>query len=197
MAFRRFMQRGDERRMHPERRERMRDALVRLDTPGDIDLPGFPLHPRRGVHTGFRAVTVRASRRVNFRFQDGQAADVDDPDCHPGGRPMPVHDPPHPRAFIRRRCLEPLGLTVTEAVKGLSVSRNTLSLLLDGRLGVSPEMAVRPSQAFGGSPESWLTQQVQYDPRHARHKRPPVRIRRWAASMSCRMTWKCQSRRTT
>ena len=49
-----------------------------------------------------------------------------------------MHDPPHPGTFIRRQCLEPLGLTVTEAAKGLAVSRNTLSMLLNGRLGISP-----------------------------------------------------------
>ena len=76
---------------------------------------------------------------------------------------MLMHDPPHPGPFIRRQCLEPLGLTVTEAAKGLAVSRNTLSMLLNGRLGISPEMAIRLSQAFGGSPESWLQQQMQYD----------------------------------
>ena len=65
---------------------------------------------------------------------------------------MLMHDPPHPGAFIRRQCLEPLGLTVTEAEKGLAVSRNTLSMLLNGRIGISPEMAIRLSQAFGGSP---------------------------------------------
>ena len=76
---------------------------------------------------------------------------------------MLMHDPPHPGTFIRRQCLEPLGLTVTEAARGLAVSRNTLSMLLNGSLGISPEMAIRLSQAFGGSPESWLQQQMQYD----------------------------------
>ena len=52
---------------------------------------------------------------------------------------MPMHDPPHPGAVIRRQCLEPLGLTVTAAAEGLGVSRNTLSMLLNGRLGISPE----------------------------------------------------------
>ena len=56
---------------------------------------------------------------------------------------MLVHNPPHPGAFIRRQCLEPLGLTVTEAAKGLAVSRNTLSMLLNGRIGISPEMAIQ------------------------------------------------------
>ena len=93
---------------------------------------------------------------------------------------MLMHDPPHPGSFIRRQCLEPLGLTVTEAAKGLSVSRNTLSMLLNGRLGISPEMAIRLSEAFGGSPESWLTQQMQYDLWHAQHRRDPVEVRKFA-----------------
>ena len=84
---------------------------------------------------------------------------------------MLMHDPPHPGALIRRQCLEPLGLTVTEAAKGLAVSRNTLSMLPNGRLGISPEMAIRLSEAFGGSPESWLTQQMQHDLWHARQNR--------------------------
>ena len=93
---------------------------------------------------------------------------------------MLMHDPPHPGAFIRRQCLEPLGLTVTEAAKGLSVSRNTLSMLLNGRIGISPEMAIRLSQAFGGSPESWLLQQLQYDLWHAHQGREEVPVRRFA-----------------
>ena len=95
---------------------------------------------------------------------------------------MLMHDPPHPGGFIRRQCLEPLGLTVTEAATGLAVSRNTLSLLLNGRLGISPEMAIRLSDAFGGSPESWLTQQMQYDLWHTQHNRAPVQVRKFAAA---------------
>ncbi len=95
---------------------------------------------------------------------------------------MLMHDPPHPGAFIRRQCLEPLGLTVTEAAKGLAVSRNTLSMLLNGRIGISPEMAIRLTEAFGGSPESWLTQQMQYDLWHAQQSRAPVAIRKFAAA---------------
>ena len=81
---------------------------------------------------------------------------------------MFMRSPSHPGALIRRQCLRPLGLTVTEVAKGLAVSRNTLSMLLNGRLGASREMALRSSEAFGGSPESWLTQQMQYDLWHAR-----------------------------
>ena len=76
---------------------------------------------------------------------------------------MPMHNPPHPGEVIRALCIEPLGLSVTEAARGLGVSRKTLSALLNGRFGVSPEMAVRLSKAFGGSPESWLIQQAQCD----------------------------------
>ena len=95
---------------------------------------------------------------------------------------MPMHDPPHPGPFIRRQCLEPLGLTVTEAAKGLAVSRNTLSMLLNGRLGISPEMAIRLSQAFGGSPESWLQQQMQYDLWQALTNRKEIRVRQFVTA---------------
>ena len=95
---------------------------------------------------------------------------------------MLMHDPPHPGAFIRRQCLEPLGLTVTEAANGLAVSRNTLSLLLNGRLGISPEMAIRLSQAFGGSPESWLQQQMQYDLWQAWTSRKEIPIRQFVTA---------------
>ena len=95
---------------------------------------------------------------------------------------MLVHNPPHPGAFIRRQCLEPLGLTVTEAAKGLAVSRNTLSMLLNSRIGISPEMAIRLSQAFGGSPESWLQQQMQYDLWQAQRNWEDVAIRRFVAA---------------
>ncbi len=74
-----------------------------------------------------------------------------------------MFNPPHPGETVRELCLEPLGLTVTDAAKGLGVSRKTLSSLLNGRFGISPEMAIRLSKAFGGSPESWLIQQTQYD----------------------------------
>ena len=76
---------------------------------------------------------------------------------------MAMFNPPHPGETIRELCLKPLGVTVTDAAKGLGVSRKTLSSLLNGRFGISPEMAIRLSKAFGGSPESWLIQQAQYD----------------------------------
>jgi addiction module HigA family antidote len=76
---------------------------------------------------------------------------------------MTMKNRPHPGEIIRDLCLKPLGLTVTQAAQGLGVARKTLSLLLNGHAGISSEMAVRLSQAFGRSPESWLQLQVQYD----------------------------------
>jgi antitoxin HigA-1 len=76
---------------------------------------------------------------------------------------MPMKNPPHPGASILHDCIDPLGLSITDAAAALGVSRNSLSELVNARRGISPEMAVRLSKAFGGSAESWLTQQVQYD----------------------------------
>ena len=76
---------------------------------------------------------------------------------------MPMKNPPHPGGFILRLCIEPLGLTITEAALALGVTRTTLSELVNERRGISPEMAVRLSQVFGRSAESWLVQQAQYD----------------------------------
>ena len=76
---------------------------------------------------------------------------------------MTMKNPPHPGEIIRDLCIEPLGLTVTRAAQGLGVTRKTLSHLLNGHAGISPEMAVRLSLAFGRSPESWLALQSLYD----------------------------------
>ena len=76
---------------------------------------------------------------------------------------MTMKNPPHPGLVVLRECIEPLDLTITDAAAALGVTRNTLSELVNGRRGISPEMAVRLSKVFGGSAESWLTQQVHYD----------------------------------
>ena len=94
---------------------------------------------------------------------------------------MLMHNPPHPGEVLRQLCLEPLGLSVTDAAKGLGVSRKTLSAILNGRAGVSPEMAVRLSLAFGTSSESWLNQQIQYDLWQAEKRRKSLRVLRLAA----------------
>ncbi len=79
------MERGDAQRIHAEHRETVRDILARLNAsavPGDMDLPGFRLHPLRGEYAGFWAVTVRANWRIVFRFEEGHVVDVDYLDYH-------------------------------------------------------------------------------------------------------------------
>ena len=76
---------------------------------------------------------------------------------------MRMHNPPHPGEILKELCLEPLEITVTDAARALGVSRKTLSSILNGRAGISPEMALRLAKAFDTSPESWLNQQIQYD----------------------------------
>jgi antitoxin HigA-1 len=79
-----------------------------------------------------------------------------------------MKSPPHPGGFVLRQCIEPLGLSITEAAAALGVTRTTLSELVNEKRGLSPEMAVRLSKVFGGNAESWLLQQAQYDLAHVR-----------------------------
>ena len=95
---------------------------------------------------------------------------------------MRMHNPPHPGEMIKTLCLEPLGVTVTQAAEALGVSRKTLSAILNGRAGVSPEMAVRLSIAFDTSAESWLNQQMQYDLWRAEQGRRRLRVVRLASA---------------
>ena len=76
---------------------------------------------------------------------------------------MAMHNPPHPGEIIKKFCIEPLNLTVTKSAESLGVSRKTLSMLLNGKSGISPEMSLRLSKVFGRSPEGWLRLQLQYD----------------------------------
>lgn len=92
-----------------------------------------------------------------------------------------MHNPPHPGEVLRELCLTPLGLSVSEAARALGVSRKTLSAILNGRAGISPEMAIRLSIAFDTSAESWLNQQTQYDLWAAEKRRKSLRVERLAA----------------
>ncbi len=95
---------------------------------------------------------------------------------------MRMHNPPHPGEVLRELCLEPLGLTVTDAAKALGVSRKTLSAILNRRAGISPEMAIRLSKAFGTSAESWLNQQMQYDLWVAEQSAGVIRVKKLSAA---------------
>lgn len=93
-----------------------------------------------------------------------------------------MHNPPHPGGILRRQCLAPLGLSVTEAAKGLGVTRQALSDLLNGKAGVSVEMAIRLAKAFGSSPEVWLGLQTAYDLWQARSRAQSIKIKRFEAA---------------
>jgi addiction module HigA family antidote len=93
-----------------------------------------------------------------------------------------MHNPPHPGEILRELCLKPLGLSVTSAAAALGVSRKTLSAILNGRSGISPEMAVRLSMAFDTTAESWLRQQLQYDLAQVEGSRRSFRVKRFAAA---------------
>jgi addiction module HigA family antidote len=95
---------------------------------------------------------------------------------------MKMHNPPHPGEVLRQLCLEPLNVTVTDAARSLGVSRKALSSILNGRTGISPEMAIRLSIAFDTSPESWLNQQVQYDLWHAEKNRKSLHVEKLSAA---------------
>ena len=74
-----------------------------------------------------------------------------------------MYNPPHPGEVLRELCLEPVGVSVTDAAEALAVTRKALSELLNGGSGVSPVMALRLARAFDTSPELWLGLQQQYD----------------------------------
>jgi addiction module HigA family antidote len=95
-----------------------------------------------------------------------------------GERPMTMKNPPHPGGVVLRQCVEPLGLSITDAAEALGVTRNTLSELVNGKRGISPEMAVRLAKVFGGSEEGWLVQQAQYDLAHV--QRDLLKLKRLA-----------------
>ena len=97
-------------------------------------------------------------------------------------KPARMHNPPHPGEVLRELWLNPLGLSVTAAAVALGVSRKTVSAILNGRAGISPEMAVRLSIAFDTSAESWLGQQMQYDLWCAEQYRKRLKVRRFVAA---------------
>ncbi len=92
---------------------------------------------------------------------------------------MPMLNPPHPGEVVRELCLEPLGLSVTAAAAGLGVTRKTLSELLNGHAGISPEMALRLAMGFGGSAESWMQQQALYELAQTRKKAMKLNVKRF------------------
>ena len=94
---------------------------------------------------------------------------------------MRMKNPPHPGRIIRQECIEPLGLTITEAAKRLGVTRQTLNNLVNGKGGISPEMSIRLSKAFGSNPEIWLGMQMEYDLAQAEKGANKIKVSRIAS----------------
>ncbi|MBI4827465.1 MAG: HigA family addiction module antidote protein [Nitrospinae bacterium] len=92
-----------------------------------------------------------------------------------------MYNPPHPGEMIREMRLAPLNLTVTAMASALGVSRNAMSELLNGKSGVSPEMAVRLSKAFDTTPEFWMGLQVNYDLWRVKKTAGKLKVKRLAA----------------
>ena len=92
---------------------------------------------------------------------------------------MPMKNPPHPGKVVRVSCLEPLGLTVTAGAKVLGVSRQALSNLVNGRAGVSAEMAIRLAKAFGSTTETWIRLQAAYDVAQAQAREDEIKVERY------------------
>jgi addiction module HigA family antidote len=87
-----------------------------------------------------------------------------------------MHDPAHPGEIVREEGLKPLGLTVTAAAEALGVTRKALSDLLNGHTGVSPDMAIRLEQVFGGTADTWLRMQMQRDLWEARQRAGKIKV---------------------
>ena len=93
---------------------------------------------------------------------------------------MAMKNPPHPGLSVRHDCIEPLDLTITEAARVLGVTRQALNNLVNGKAGISPEMAIRLDKAFGGGADTWLRLQAAYDLAQAEKHAGNIKVRRVA-----------------
>ncbi|SPF38797.1 Virulence-associated protein A' [Candidatus Sulfopaludibacter sp. SbA4] len=91
---------------------------------------------------------------------------------------MPMKNPAHPGRIVRSACLEPLGLSVTAGAKVLGVTRQTLTKVINGKSGISAEMAIRLAKAFGSTAETWVRMQASYDLAQARRDESKIKVRR-------------------
>ncbi len=91
---------------------------------------------------------------------------------------MPMKNPVHPGRIVRHDCLDPLGLSVTAGAKILGVTRQALNNIVNGKPGISPEMAIRLTKAFGSTEETWLRMQLAYDLAAARKNASKIKVRR-------------------
>ncbi len=164
-------------------REKIENILALLDSasgPEAMDLPGLCLYPLKGDLRRCWSVTVRANWRIVWRFDGVDGVDVDLTDYHEEKMAVPMKNPPHPGRVVRQECIEPLGLTITDAARALGVSRNAVSELVNERRGISPEMAIRLAKAFGGAAEAWHRMQGNYDMAQAMKEADKIQVKRVA-----------------
>ncbi|HUD99371.1 MAG TPA: HigA family addiction module antitoxin [Bryobacteraceae bacterium] len=96
---------------------------------------------------------------------------------------MPMKAPPHPGHSIKDACLDPLGLSVTDAAEVLGVARHTLSRVLNGQAGISAEMAIRLEKAGWSNADHWLRLQAAYDLAQARQHQDEIKVQRYQHSL--------------
>jgi antitoxin HigA-1 len=177
-GLRRLFEDDDPRRLPPEQVEKIAVILARLDAAeqiGDMNAPGLRLHRLAGKLKGFWSVAVTAnwgssSASTMARRSRSTSSTIIE------AAAMPMKNPPHPGRHIRLEYLEPLGLSVTEAARVLGVTRANLSNIVNGKSGISPEMAVRLAKAFGGTAEIWLRLQAGYDLAQVRRREADIKV---------------------
>jgi len=89
-----------------------------------------------------------------------------------------MKNPVHPGRIVGSACLEPLGLSIAEGAKILGVTRQALNNVVTGKSGISPEMAIRLTKAFGSTEETWFRMQLAYDLAAARKNESKIKVRR-------------------
>jgi addiction module HigA family antidote len=189
-VIRRFRHRGlrglyeddDRRELNPQHADKIARMLTRIDVatrPEQLDLPGFRLHPLKGELAGYWSNHRSGQLADHLPVRGGRCHG-----CRSGRLPldnrrdeMTMKNPPHPGLSVRYDCIEPLGLTITEAAEALGVTRQTLNNLVNGKSGISADMAIRLDKAFGGGAETWLRLQMAYDLAQARQHEADIDVK--------------------
>ena len=164
-GLKRLYERDEERRVPPEFRERVEAILALLDQADTLDglaVPGYRLHPLRG-RPHHRSMRVSRNWRIVFRIEKLEIRDVNLEDCHQNGTfIMAMRNPPHPGVHIREAWMVD-GMSVSDAASWIGVPPDTLSRVLDGREGISPDLASRLEAAGWSRRKLWLRLQAAYD----------------------------------
>ena len=188
-GLKRFYECGDGRGIRPDMVETVREILTLLDSaksPRDLHLHGYRLHPLKGNLKGLWSRSVSADWRIIFRLDGTDVFDIELIDYHEVINTMPMKNPVHPGQIVRHGCLDALGLSVTGGAKVLGVTRQALNNVVNGKSGISAEMAIRLSKAFGSSPDMWLRMQLAYDLAAAMKDEAKIKVQRQKAPRELR-----------